>query len=207
MHPQEERLAGGPVVQPGDGAVDRIRRLSFRILAEFVPLAGPRHFVVVNAETVVETEQLFQHGGADERGRVPPLLLENARQRMRGGLQNEAAGVSHIVNRGVLPGEDAGVRGRRQRRLRHRVLEQDAALREAVQGRRLDVRISVAVQMIGAKRVDGDDHDVERTQPGNFVGRTRSGGRLGMAAGEPRRARARHTHRRRGLAERIWSSI
>ena len=86
-------------------------------------LPGPRHLVVVHGETVVEAEQFFQHGGADERGGVPSLLLENARQRMRGGLQDEAAGVSHFVNVRILPGEDTGVGRRRQRRLRDRVLE------------------------------------------------------------------------------------
>ena len=63
-------------------------------------VAGPRHLVVVDGEAIVEAEQLLQHGGADERGRVPALLLENARQRVRGGLQDEAAGVAHFVNVG-----------------------------------------------------------------------------------------------------------
>ena len=58
---------------------------------------------------------------------------------------------------------------RRQRRLRHRVLEQHAALRQAVQGGGFDIRVAVAAQVVGAERVHGDNHDVERTQSRNFI--------------------------------------
>ena len=124
--------------------------------------------------------------------------------------RTKPTGVSHFVNIRVLPGEDAGVRRRRQRRLRDRVLKQDAALRQPVQRRRFDVRISVAVQMIGTKRVHGDHHDVERTQPGNFAGATRERPfGSGMAAGQSKQdnedtaAGAGREHRRRT----IWFSI
>ena len=137
---------------------------------------------------------------------VPSLLLENARQRVRGRLQDEAAGVPHIVNGGILSGEDTRVRRRRQRRLRYRVLEKDAALCEAIERRSFDIRVSVAAQMIGAKRVHGDHHHIERTQPWNPV--LSSGAGAGLEWQPARRTMpARYSRRGRGLAKTIWFSI
>ena len=194
-------MSGWPLVQPrrsrGPPSTDAFRsgssRNSFRLPGRGIsssytpkPLLNPNSF--------------FSTAEPMNARRVPSLLLENARQRMRGGLQNEAAGISHVVNVRVLPGEDAGVGRRRQRRLRHRVLEQNAALREAVQRRRFDVRDI---------RSSADDRrrSVSTVTTTTFSGRSRRNlvRRLGAAAGlewQPasKSMPARHSHRRRGLA-------
>jgi hypothetical protein len=56
--------------------------------------------------------------------------------------------------------------------LRHCILKENAALRQGVEVRRFDIRVTIAIQVIRTQRVYGDDNDVERLQ----ALRIRSGG-------------------------------
>src|ERR1022692_4231922 len=111
MHPQEEGLVAA-LLQPLDGVVHGVAGAAFRVLDEFVALAGPRHLIVVNRETMIESKALFQHRRADEGGGVPTLLLEKAGQGRRGWRKDEPSGIAHLVAGWIQPGEDAGMRRR-----------------------------------------------------------------------------------------------
>src|SRR5690349_18220775 len=106
VNPEEDRLIGAASIQPIESAVYHYGGFPLRVLAEFTAFAGPRHLVVIDDEAVVEPEDFLQHSGTDERRCVPSLLLQNPREGMRRGLQDEAAGISHLVNVRVLAGEN-----------------------------------------------------------------------------------------------------
>ena len=78
-----------------------------------------------------------------------------------------------LWRRRIEPGEDAGVGRRSQRGLGYAILKQNAALRDAIERGSFDFVVAIAVQMIGTKRVDGDDDDVERAQSCGAAGRGR----------------------------------
>ncbi len=182
MHPEEEWFAA-PALQPADGPIHRVAGAACGVLQKFTGFAWPGHVVIVNRETLVESAPLLEHYRTDEGGRIPPALLQPGGQRRRGASQHESSRVPHFMGGRIETREDAGMRRRRQRCLRHRILEQHAAFRDAVQGRGFDIAVTVAAEVVGTEGVDGDDDDIERPQvPRRMAGGALAGNRRGRGA-------------------------
>src|SRR6185437_14460995 len=126
-------------------AIYGVAAAPFRILAEIFFVALPWHLVVINAQSIVEANYLLEHRRADESSRIPSLFLKNSRQWPRCGGQNESAGIANVMNRRILAGENTCVRRRCQWRLCDGIFKKDTALREFIQVRRFNVRVTVAM--------------------------------------------------------------
>ena len=122
MHPEKERFARLRL-EPTDRPIyDFSGRTLGRLTAHFAP-RRLRHLVVVDRESVVESEPLFQNGRPDERRRVPPRLLQNLRQCRIRRLQDKSARISYLVHRRIRAGKHTCVRRSRERGLANGVLE------------------------------------------------------------------------------------
>ena len=167
-----ERLVGDLVARPIDAA-ERERL----VLAEI-------EVVEVGLEPLRDAPLVVEHVGADESAGVEAARLEPLGQRRLAVVEEEAAVVAHAVRGRILAGEDRRVRRERERRRRDRLLEEHALARHAIDGRRLDAVVPVRVDVIGARRVERDEQEV---QPGR-----RDAGRQA-----PERVAARGGHRAR----------
>ena len=78
MYPQEKRLSRLRV-EPLDRASLPPRRRAARAPPRR-PARRRRHLVVIDGESLIEAKALLQHGRADERRRVPSLILQDLRQ-------------------------------------------------------------------------------------------------------------------------------
>jgi hypothetical protein len=121
---------------------------------------GDRHLVVVEierrAEARVRAQDVGRDGGA---GRVPSLREHLRQRRVACGVETVAEIVADFVVGGEEAGEHGYVRRQRHRAVRVRVLEEDAVAAQRVDVRRLDFRVAIRRQAIGAQRVDGDEDD------------------------------------------------
>lgn len=169
-------------------------------VAQAEPALGLRQVEVVDIglEALVETPLAVEHVGGDDRARLEALALENRRERQLLRRQEEPAVVAHAVLGRKLAGEDAAVRRERQRRYRHRVLEQHALAREPVDRRCLDVPVAVRADAVGTRGVEGDDEQVQIVPPSRRPAEIQAAGAAGGARREkpPRRA-CGHDDRRR----------
>ena len=73
------------------------------------------------------------------------------------------------MSRRIPAGHQRCVRRQRNRCGRVGVLEADAARRQAVDVRRARARVAIGADAIGAKRVDGDEHEMARAAPARGV--------------------------------------
>ena len=155
------------LVQPGGGVgVFELHVLEVEVVA------------LVGLQLVAVGEE---DGRREERGGLPARLLQRNGQRVVGGLGGQPG-----QRRVVLPGQHRGDRERGVRRLGVGPFEADRPAGEGVDVRRGGARVAVGAHVVGAKRVDGDQHDV-----GVGPGGTRRSG----AAGDGWRRRARRRAR------------
>ena len=76
------------------------------------------------------------------------------------------------LNMGYVPVSIEAVRGQGYRHDREGALKASAIRRQAVDVGRLDLLVSVAAEMVGAQRVDGDQDDIQRRLRGRLRRRT-----------------------------------
>ena len=160
MHPDEMR-AGGMRGHP-----------CFRVLHDFLtsPLhttparfrLGLRRKVVVEIEAAIQSRGesfAVQDDSADEsRGVIAVRLQQRGESRMRGCQGHRK--ISDAMTAGQQAGQDAGVRSVGDRAGCERMGEANAVFRQPVERRRLNVFVAVAVDVVGAEGVDGDQENV-----------------------------------------------
>ncbi len=157
MEEEEEGAAGGARPHPGQGRARAVGAGTLRLVAQ---VGGRRHAVVVEVEARGEAGG----GGAEHRRRdhgagVVARLLEEARQeRVPGTVEGEPRVVAHPVHRRQLAGEQRDVRRQGHRVVAVGSLEQQGVAAQRVDGRRRHAAIAVGRQVIGAQRVDRDQH-------------------------------------------------
>jgi hypothetical protein len=139
------------------------------------------HGVVEVIEAHCETRLAAQHVVAHHRGGLPAALPQRARQRR--DAVRERGEVAHQAElERVAAREQAGDRGKGERRRRVGGVEDDAPRRQGVQMRGERALASVAAEPVSAQRVDADQQQA----------RDRGGFRLGAGGEcEPRGARDR----------------
>ena len=125
--------------------------------------------VVVHVEAASEAVPPIQHERADERTRAVSTIVQHGRERWNRRGQRKVAVVADAVREWIGAGQQARVRGQRNRRGRDRTLEQHALARELIDPPCARLLISVRANMIGARRIERNQQDV-RTR------RTRSNG-------------------------------
>src|SRR2546428_7144394 len=122
-------------------------------------LFGYAASVIVCLKAAVESPHGVQHERAYERRCavvVTPKDLSESRDVVREAGRRE---VTHAVEHRISSRQNHRVRRERDGHLRVGVLEAHALRGQAIDGRSFDLRVSVAAEMVGAKRVDGDEKD------------------------------------------------
>ena len=158
MKPHEKGLPVSviePVEHPINGAIPP----SFQheqVLGSYH--AGP-HVVVVHFEAPIQSPHRIKDKRAYEGCGVVAVSTKDFSE--RGDIRREAGRreVTHAVEHRISSRQNHRVRGKRDGHLRVGVLEAHALGGQAIDGRSFDSRISVATEMVGAKRVDGDEKD------------------------------------------------
>ena len=121
-----------PPADPFQGGVDDFagRALGER---EVGGVAGSPEAVVIDVEPAVEPESPFERHAADERARLEPLRLQQRRERRHPGFQPVSAVIADAVLVRIRAGQDAGMGGPRQHRVRVREVEPRAARRQRIE--------------------------------------------------------------------------
>ena len=178
MDPNEMR-SGGMRGHPCFRVLHHIRA------APFDP-APARFCLGLRGKVVVEIEAAIQSRGqrvaveddrADEGRGVIAVRLQQRGQRGMSGRQRHGK-IGDAMAAGQKAGQDAGVRSVGDRAGRERMSETNAVFRQPVERRRLNIFVAVAVDVVGAKGIDGDQKNV---RPGGIfpcLSRPRSGSRL-----------------------------
>src|ERR1035438_3519362 len=135
--------------------------LAFRILAAGVQAVGLGKIVVeIKPAIKAWSERVaVQDHGSDERGSPGALLL----QQVRSGdmLRREwDTKIGDAVHAGQQAGQDRDVGRIRNRAMRERLRETDAIGGKRVKRGGFDLLVSVAPNVIGPQRIDGDEEDV-----------------------------------------------
>ncbi len=146
-----------------------------------------------------------EHRRRVERGRAPAELAQHGGDRI---VMLPGRHPGH--RREILRGQHRRDRKRRVRRLRVRAREAHAVRGQRVDGRRGRARVAVGADVVGAKRVDGDQQDVG-LRPARPVGQRRQRDVGGAAFGHGDRRRAqrhrdgvqRQRRHRRPLVRRV----
>ena len=114
--------------------------------------------VVVRVEAIGDPRRAPQHVRGDRRSGLQPGRVEPGGERAPGSVEPEAQVVADAVVGRDEPGQHGRVGGQRQRAVAVDVLEEDAFPRQGVDRGRGAGRVSVGWQMVGAQRVDRDQH-------------------------------------------------
>ncbi len=107
---------------------------------------------------------MVEHERPDERRRAISRTLKVRGQRLTIGRERPSPVVAQTMVRRNDAAQDARMRGQGQRHGRLGVGEVDSALLQRKEGRR------VAVDVIGARRVEGDEEDAQLALLGGFAG-------------------------------------
>ena len=168
VHGEVGQQVGRIALVLGPHAVDVQRRVGVRTLApKRHPVLEPRPRVVAGAAHVP-----FAHEGGLVSGGLQP---DRERRQIRG---HRGAVVEHLVGVRIETRQDRRTARRAERRGDECVLEQDALLGQAVEVRRLEVRVA-HTKPVEPLIVGEDEDDVAR--PGLILG---GGGRGGEQAAE-----------------------
>ena len=156
-----EEWTRGLLLEPGHRIVDHLpcpardagqrHRASFRYV----------ELVEIRVESRVEAEFPVEHEGPDERTGLASRLFQRGGKRDVFRVEHVSTVVAHAVTRRQHTREDRGVRGKRQRRSRNRLLEQHAFAGDSIQIRRRRRSVAVRADPIPARRVEGDEQHVE----------------------------------------------
>ena len=120
--------------------------------------------VVVVVETLGQPEPPVEHKRRDRGTGLIAGGLEGLGERLN--LIGEAKGAVRAcaVMEWVEPGVNRAMRGKGRRRGRDRVREENSLLGEAIEMGCLHASVAVGVQVVGTRRVHGDQEDVEVAQ-------------------------------------------
>ena len=163
MDPEKERLRAR-LGEPRERSFERLRRAALERARTVRLRAG--ELVVVHVEPAVAPAARPEHRVTDEGRRIVPLPLERFGERLHAAEHQQAVAEPRRMPTRVAPGHHRRVRGAGVARGGNGAIEDDAA-----RGQGVDVRaglqgLPVAVEMIGAQRVDGDEQHVPRTARG-----------------------------------------
>ena len=127
--------------------------------------------VVVEIESAIQSKARIEHRRADHGAGRISMFLEHGSQGGLARAQFVGGEIVHAAPHGVSSGKHHGVRGQRDR---HRSV--GALKARAVGGERVDVGsanllVAVASEMVGAQRVDSDDHHIRRRSRRRECGR------------------------------------
>ena len=118
--------------------------------------------VVVEIESAVEAWSqglAVEDDRADEGGGVISVLLQQLCQRGMARRQRHGK-IGDAMRAGQQAGQDTGVRSVGDRAGSERLGEANAVFRQSIERRRLNVFVAVAVDVVGAKGVNGDQENV-----------------------------------------------
>ncbi len=181
----------------------RGRRFGLPLLDLGARRAPRAEVIVVDPEALVQPVPARQHHRRDHGGGVVTALRQELGQRRHAGREDEGAVVAHAVARREEPGEDRGVRRQGDRGRAVAALEAHSAAGQRVQVRRRRMRPAGAPQMVGTRRVEGEENDVGaarrgRRRRGPAAAAARAGGQASSHEGstrgdqEPRKRRSGH---------------
>ena len=118
--------------------------------------------VVVKIESAIQPKARIEHRRTDHGAGGVSVFLEHGSQ---GGLarsQLVSGEIVHAAPHGVSPGKHYGVRGQRDRHRSVGALKARALGRQRVDVRSANLLVAVASEMVGAQRIDSDDHHIRR---------------------------------------------
>ncbi len=162
MDPEKERLRAVPLPEPRQGGIGHALRRALAQAAE--RLAGKRFRPIVVmveplGEPVAGVEDETRHEG---RGDVPVRFQDFGESDLR-RVEPVLSVVPDSVMVGIEPGQDRAVGREGDGCGRNGVREPDALFREPIEMRSLRFFVPVGAQTIGARGVEGDEDDVERS--------------------------------------------
>ncbi len=160
MDPREERLSLR-AVDPRQRLVDDFICRPLDRRERHAARLAEIELVVIRVEALVDAPLGVEHVGADEPARAVAARLQRLGEGELLRPEEEAAVVAHAVLRRKLAREHARVHRQRERRHRHRLVEQHSFAREAIECRRLDILVAVRAHAIGARRIERHDDQVE----------------------------------------------
>src|SRR5438552_11625993 len=118
--------------------------------------------IIVKIEAARQATHSIQHIRAHDRAGRIPIFLESLRDRAELRIERLSSEILNYVLKRISAGEDCGVRRPRQRHLRNCAVKDYSVMRERVESWSLTIGVSVAAEMVGADRVDGDQNYVVR---------------------------------------------
>ena len=113
-------------------------------------------------ESLLQAAIGIEHDRSDERAGSEAARKQRFGQRRVRLLERRVRVVAHAVIRRQEAGEEARVRGQRQRRHGRGLIEDDALARQPLEMRKRDVHEAVGRQPIGARGIEGDHDDAKR---------------------------------------------
>ena len=123
---------------------------------------GLRRKVVVEIEAAIQARGqglAVEDDRADESGGVIAVLLQQLGQRRMRRRQRHGK-IGDAMRAGQQAGQDAGVRSVGDRAGCERLGEANAVFCQSIERRRLNVFVAIAVDVVGAQGVDGDQENV-----------------------------------------------
>src|SRR5882672_872158 len=173
MHPHEEwRLL--LLIQPGDGVRNYISCPPLQsVVAALVDASlGAKASIEEIKPTIKSGSHIrlrIEDQRSDKRRRVIPRLLQNLRHRRQQRRQRMAK-IGNCMELWISPGENRGVRNRRQRRLGESLLKHHALPRQSVKIRRNSAFATKKTHAVSAGGIHGDKDDIGSFSPGVGTG-------------------------------------
>src|SRR5438105_5140696 len=159
MQPEEERRVRGltqPVfIEPLKGMSNAVTRFaSYKPNVFLLKYFGGKR-VVVKIEAACQSPTAIQDKRANHRGRGIALLLEHLSDRLEALIERLPGEILYAILKWVGAGQDGCMRRPSERHLRDGMLEDNPVASQGVQCWRLDVRRTIAAEVIGAYRING----------------------------------------------------
>ncbi len=165
MDPPEEAARRRHLVDPGDRLRDRLVAAALDLAHAGALQRGQVEVVEVALEALGDPPLVVEHVGRDEAAGAETGAGERLGQGPACRVEPEAAVVAHAVGGGQQPGHQRRVRGQRQGRDRHGVVEARAARRQRVEARRRRRRPAerpgVDADPVGARGVERHQEHVQ----------------------------------------------
>ena len=116
----------------------------------------------IHPSALCESETVIEHERRHKGGGIPAGGMEPFSEGVNCVGDASATVLVHAVRDRFEPGHDRGMRRQREPDARVGVLEDEAVRREAVDGRRVCLRVASAAEVVVARGVERDQHDVGR---------------------------------------------
>ena len=151
--------AAGLRPQPARGRRNRVTTRAL-LLEKRRPRGGIDKAVVVDIESPGEAEARIEWKTADERAGGEATGLQHRGERLFAPRETKAGVVADAVLGREPAGQDAGVRGQRDNRVRVRIVEPDTRRREPVDDGRRCGRVAVRAKRVSPERVDRYEENI-----------------------------------------------